>query len=57
MFPYKCWKYVINGIEYFVPNYGFIVLFDTSHRDTTNKYSVVQLSETPKFKVISKKLF
>lgn len=27
------WKYVINGIEYYIPNHGYIVLIDTNFRD------------------------
>jgi hypothetical protein len=27
------WKYKIDGIEYYVPNYGYLVLIDTNYRD------------------------
>ena len=27
------WKYKINGIDYFVPNYGYIVLVDSNYKD------------------------
>lgn len=27
------WKYIIDGIEYYVPNYGYLVLIDTNFRD------------------------
>lgn len=27
------WKYIIDGVEYFVPNYGFILLIDSNYRD------------------------
>lgn len=27
------WKYIIDGIEYYVPNYGYVVLIDTSFKD------------------------
>lgn len=27
------WKYVINGIPYYLPNYGYIVLIDTNFKD------------------------
>ena len=30
------WKYVYNGIEYFVPNYGYILLIDTNFADLVN---------------------
>lgn len=29
----KCWKYVIDGIEYYVPDTGNFVLIDTNFRD------------------------
>jgi hypothetical protein len=33
------WKYIINGIEYFVPNYGFVVLIDSNFKDIKSEYS------------------
>ena len=30
------WKYIINGFEFNVPNYGFIVLIDSSYKDLTD---------------------
>ncbi len=27
------WKYKIRGIEYFIPNYGYLVLIDSNYRD------------------------
>ena len=27
------WKYIINGIEYYVPNYGYTVMIDSNFRD------------------------
>jgi hypothetical protein len=27
------WKYKIEGIEYYIPNYGYLVLIDTNYRD------------------------
>lgn len=27
------WKYKIDGIDYYIPNYGYIVLIDTNYRD------------------------
>ena len=31
----KYWKYIIDGIEYYVPNYGFLVLIDSHFRDVS----------------------
>ncbi len=28
------WKYRINGVDYYIPNHGFVVLIDTNYRDT-----------------------
>ena len=30
------WKYIYNGIEYFVPNYGYLLLIDTNYADLLN---------------------
>lgn len=30
------WKYVIDGIEYYIPNYGYVLLIDTNFRDFDN---------------------
>jgi len=27
------WKYIIDGIEYYIPNYGFIAMIDSNYRD------------------------
>lgn len=36
-----CWKYIIDGISYYIPNYGFIALFDSGFKgiefDSDNK--------------------
>ena len=31
------WKYIVNGIEYYVPNYGYLVLIDSNFRDFDEK--------------------
>jgi hypothetical protein len=41
------WIYKIDGFDYYVPNYGYLVLFDS-------KYSDIELNE---FKIRSSKLF
>lgn len=30
---YKCWVYIIGGIKYYVPNYGYVVMIDTNYKD------------------------
>ena len=32
----SCWLYKINGIDYYVPNYGYIVVIDTNFADVNN---------------------
>ena len=27
------WKYKINGVDYFIPNYGYVVLIDTNYKN------------------------
>ena len=36
------WKYIINGLEYYVPNYGYQVLIDTNYADiaTTDTFKI-----------------
>jgi hypothetical protein len=41
------WIYNIDGLDYYVPNYGYIVLFDSKYSDIDDK----------KYKIISSKLF
>lgn len=30
----RYWKYIIDGLEYYVPNYGYVVMIDTNYKDT-----------------------
>ena len=32
------WKYVIEGIEYYIPNYGYLLLIDSNYRDFDKQY-------------------
>lgn len=32
------WKYIINGIEYYIPNYGYLLLIDSNYRDFDKMY-------------------
>jgi hypothetical protein len=37
----KYWRYKINGIEYIVPNYGYLVLFDNNqHINKKHEYNI-----------------
>lgn len=33
--PSKYWKYIVNGVEYYVPNHGYLVLFDTNFKSSS----------------------
>jgi hypothetical protein len=39
------WKYTINGVDYFIPNYGDLLLVDTDYHD---------LNDNTQYKIISK---
>lgn len=36
------WKYIINHFEYYVPNYGYLVMIDSNFKDVTNDYTLGQ---------------
>jgi len=31
------WKYNVNGIDYYIPNYGFLLLIDSNYKDLENQ--------------------
>lgn len=33
------WKYIIDGIEYYIPNYGYLLLIDSNYRDFDKQYN------------------
>ena len=35
------WKYIINNVEYFIPNYGYMVIIDTNYKDIPNNTDTV----------------
>lgn len=37
----KYWKYIINGVEYYVPNYGYLVLIDSNYKDTAGSNKII----------------
>lgn len=34
--PKSYWKYVVNGIDYYVPNCGYLVMIDSNYKDIDN---------------------
>ena len=49
------WKYKINGIDYYIPNYGYLVIFDSKYCDITSTVNVDPNKR--EFKICSSKLF
>ena len=48
------WKYKIDGIDYYVPNYGFLVMIDTNYKEIEKSDStlITRESKTP-YKLVS----
>lgn len=51
------WKYVINGAEYYIPNYGYMVMIDSTYKDVstppkimTNEFSKTKIYNEDKLK-------
>ncbi len=48
------WKYMIGAYEYYVPNYGYLVLIDSNYKDVENAITtLVPTSETNNYKISS----
>jgi len=43
-----CWLYKVNNIEYYIPNYGFVLAIDSNYSDVT------ELKDTIQFKINGK---
>lgn len=43
-----CWKYSIEGIDYFIPNYGYLVQFDSSFTKNREEETKVLYKAAPK---------
>lgn len=41
----KVWKYIVNGIEYYIPNYGDMVLIDSSFTEGINGEDKIKINE------------
>lgn len=60
------WKYIVNDVSYYVPNLGYIVMFDSSYSDkvdifnmkkTIDKTEFEKVKGKEDFKIISTELF
>jgi predicted NAD-dependent protein-ADP-ribosyltransferase YbiA (DUF1768 family) len=38
------WKYVVDGIEYYIPNYGYLVLFDSNYKDIVKASTLLSIN-------------
>jgi hypothetical protein len=51
-----CWIYNIDGIDYYVPNYGYILVFDTNYKDINiNNSSLTNINR--EYKIYSTKIY
>lgn len=41
------WVYVIDGIKYYIPNYGYVVLFDSNFKDLKKNNSILNRRTGP----------
>jgi hypothetical protein len=49
------WKYRIEGIDYYVPNYGYLVMIDSNFKDIkNNEYSIINKKTTRYNKICSR---
>lgn len=52
------WKYVIDSYEYYIPNYGYLVLFDTNYKDIEDTQStLLTQTNTEKYYKIYSNIF
>ena len=51
------WVYNINGIDYYIPNYGYIVLFDSKYSDHKLSSSLFPSPSSNKYKINSTNIF
>jgi hypothetical protein len=47
------WKYKINGIDYYIPNYGYIVILDSSFKDIEKDSNLIIKNNIKKHKIYS----
>lgn len=49
----KYWKYIIDGFQYYIPNYGYIVMIDSNYKDLPNQNIICPQPKT-EYKIYSK---
>ena len=50
------WKYVIDGIPYYIPNYGYLVLIDTNYKDIYSETNILEQGKRI-YKIYANKLY
>ena len=50
------WKYIIDGIPYYVPNYGYLVLIDTNFKDIYSETTSL-LNQKRSYKIYANRLY
>lgn len=51
----RYWKYKIDGIEYYVPNYGYLALIDSNYHDIEKRnFTLGQPVEKERYKIYAK---
>ncbi len=52
------WKYVIDGIEYYIPTFGYIVLIDSNYKDLDSQQNILSniqnMSNNKRYKIHAK---
>lgn len=49
------WRYIVDDFEFFVPNYGYIVLYDSSYCDKIDRYNLSGTLDQIEFEKIHSK--
>lgn len=49
----RYWKYIINGIEYYIPNHGFLLMIDSNYKDIGEEMFNVRKKKSKGYKIIS----
>nr|QBK88949.1 MAG: uncharacterized protein LCMiAC02_00420 [Mimivirus LCMiAC02] len=44
------WKYIIDGVEYYIPNYGYLVLIDSNFKDLKSESDILT-RDNKKYKI------
>lgn len=46
------WKYIIDGISYYIPNYGYLVMIDSKYKDLPPPNTTIGQQQLPQHKII-----